>query len=239
LAGRFDWSATPPGRSGVGALHPSPVSFTPLQPIATTDCLRGKKKQRGRSGRSWTQLVFRSALVAEGRSEISCTPQRGQGRLLAEVKGRLLAWHRPRGPRLPGDPWPSFVVDHVDGASAKRKVPCPLCAVLAVCRYVERNPLRARLVRKAEDWRWCSLWHRIHGTDGLLLDGWPVPVPESWLQYVNGVESEAELEALRRSAVRGAPFGEESWQRATAERLGLGSTLRSRGRPHKPRPEPL
>ena len=29
-----------------------------------------------------------------------------------------------------------------------------------VCRYVERNALRASLVRKAENWRWGSLWQR-------------------------------------------------------------------------------
>src|SRR5205814_6203726 len=28
---------------------------------------------------------------------------------------------------------------------------------LSVCRYVERNPLRARLVRAAGNWRWSSL----------------------------------------------------------------------------------
>ena len=109
--------------------------------------------------------------------------------------------------------------------------------LLAVCRYVERNPLRARLVRKAEDWRWCSLWHRVHSTDQLLLDSWPLPIPEGWVQYINRADSEAELEAVRRSAMRGTPFGEENWQRATAERLGLQSTLRARGRPRKLRPE--
>src|SRR6185312_10489513 len=31
---------------------------------------------------------------------------------------------------------------------------------LSVCRYVERNPLRANLVDRAEDWRWGSLWAR-------------------------------------------------------------------------------
>ena len=32
---------------------------------------------------------------------------------------------------------------------------------LTVCRYVERNALRANLVQRAEDWRWGSLyrWH--------------------------------------------------------------------------------
>ncbi len=29
---------------------------------------------------------------------------------------------------------------------------------LTVCRYVERSALRARLVRRAENWRWSSLW---------------------------------------------------------------------------------
>src|ERR1700722_12938967 len=32
--------------------------------------------------------------------------------------------------------------------------------LLSVCRYVERNPLRAGAVERAEDWRWSSLWHR-------------------------------------------------------------------------------
>jgi putative transposase len=110
--------------------------------------------------------------------------------------------------------------------------------LLTVCRYVERNPLRAGLVRKAEEWRWGSLWHRVHGTEGLLLDRGPEPLPDRWIGYVNGLESAAELEALRRSAHRGTPFGQEAWQEATAARLGLGSTLRARGRPRKPSVQP-
>jgi putative transposase len=34
--------------------------------------------------------------------------------------------------------------------------------LLAVFRYVERNALRAKLVDRAEQWRWSSLW-RCHG----------------------------------------------------------------------------
>src|SRR5438876_11287105 len=36
---------------------------------------------------------------------------------------------------------------------------------LTVCRYVERNALRARLVRRAEAWRWGSLWRRESGNE--------------------------------------------------------------------------
>jgi putative transposase len=92
--------------------------------------------------------------------------------------------------------------------------------LLAVCRYVERNPLRAQLVRLAEPWRWSSLWHRVHGTGAWLLAAGPVTLPEEWLAYVHRVETAAELEAVRRSVVRCAPFGEETWQEATAQKLG-------------------
>ena len=106
----------------------------------------------------------------------------------------------------------------------------------AVLRYVERNALRANLVERAEDWRWSSLWHRIHGQTTAILDDGPLPLPHDWRQFVQSVQSEAELAALRRSVVRGLPFGEESWQETTAKKLGLQSTLRARGRPPKPPP---
>jgi putative transposase len=103
---------------------------------------------------------------------------------------------------------------------------------LSVCRYVERNALRARLVRKAENWRWSSLWRREQG--GVpWLHAWPLEAPADWLAYVNRAETAAELEALRRSVVRGAPYGSTAWQARTAKRLRLESSLRPRGRPHK------
>ena len=33
----------------------------------------------------------------------------------------------------------------------------------AVLRYVERNPVRANLVQRAQDWRWSSTWRRHRG----------------------------------------------------------------------------
>ncbi len=102
-----------------------------------------------------------------------------------------------------------------------------------VVRYIERNALRANLVKKAEAWPWSSLWIHQNGTaeHRALLSGWPVPRPRQWLQYVNQAESEAELAALRRSCIRGAPFGSTDWVAETTKRLGLESTIRSPGRP--------
>ena len=42
-------------------------------------------------------------------------------------------------------------------------------SLLKVLRYVERNALRANLVGRAQDWRWCSLWRRLNGDRESLL----------------------------------------------------------------------
>ncbi len=108
--------------------------------------------------------------------------------------------------------------------------------LLAVLRYVGRNPVRANLGWEAEAGRWSSLWHRVQGGVAGLVDEGPLALPRRWRRHVQSPQSEAELAALRRSVVRGAPFGEQSWQQRTAKRLGLQSTLRPRGRPWKSPP---
>ncbi|HEY7159103.1 MAG TPA: transposase [Gemmataceae bacterium] len=107
--------------------------------------------------------------------------------------------------------------------------------LLTVCRYVERNALRAGLVKRAEDWRSCSLWQRRAGTAlaQAVLWEWPVPCPSSWLKEVNAAQTLGELEALRRCVRRGQPFGEEGWVETTVRRLGLEGTMRPPGRPRK------
>lgn len=104
-----------------------------------------------------------------------------------------------------------------------------------VVRYVERNALRANLVSRAEEWRWSSLWRRAHGSadECRILSDWPLPRSGSWRRFVNSPQNDAELAALRRSVQRGRPYGDDAWTRVTAKRLGLESTLRSRGRPKK------
>jgi putative transposase len=106
---------------------------------------------------------------------------------------------------------------------------------LSVCRYVERNPLRANRVRRAEDWRWGSLWARSNAPAmRSILSEWPVPMPDDWVRLVNQPQDEKELAALRLSRDRGRPFGDDRWATRTARRLGTESSLRPVGRPRKP-----
>jgi putative transposase len=108
---------------------------------------------------------------------------------------------------------------------------------LTVCRYVERNALQARLVENAQDWRWCSLWRaqRIREHPVPYIEPWPVQRPEPWVTAVNAPLAAAELHVVRHSSGRGTPYGERAWTREMAERLGLESTLRPRGRPSRAR----
>ena len=104
---------------------------------------------------------------------------------------------------------------------------------LTVCRYVERNALRAELTARAEDWRWGSLWRWQQSVepDPALLSPWPIPRSPHWLARVNEPLTDRELIALRRSAQRGSPFGDSAWIESTAQRLGLAPTINPRGRP--------
>jgi putative transposase len=110
---------------------------------------------------------------------------------------------------------------------------------LSVCRYVERNSLRARLVARADDWLWCSLACREKklGKQTLLLDDWPVDRPRNWREIVNRPQDEKELESLRLCVRRGQPYGDDDWVRRMAARLGLESSLRPVGRPKKAKDE--
>ncbi|MCE9530725.1 MAG: transposase [Planctomycetes bacterium] len=106
--------------------------------------------------------------------------------------------------------------------------------LVTVLRYAERNPVRANLVKRAEQWRWSSarLWADKTERPSYLVRG-PVRRRADWLDWVNQPITPAELEALRRSVDRGTPFGGEAWVKKTAAQLGLETTLRPRGRPKK------
>lgn len=109
---------------------------------------------------------------------------------------------------------------------------------LSVCRYVERNPLRANLVPRAELWPWSSLACRQTPSQKslALLDPWPVPLPRNWPARVNAPQSQKELDALHLSLRRGRPYGAADWSAHLAPRLGLQSTLHPLGRPRNTPP---
>jgi len=106
---------------------------------------------------------------------------------------------------------------------------------LTVARYVERNALRAKLVDRAEEWRWSSAY-RFANEDKKcpeFLSPWPMERPADWIEIINTADNASELDDLRSSAQRGRPFGIEDWTINIAKQLGLEATMHSRGRPKR------
>ncbi len=103
---------------------------------------------------------------------------------------------------------------------------------LWVCRYVERNPLRASLVTRAEDWQWSSL-RRDDEQTGWLAE-WPIARPSPWADHVNMPQTQAELDAFRGAVQNGFPFGDDDWMQQIRDALGM-SARHGHGRPRHQR----
>jgi putative transposase len=109
-----------------------------------------------------------------------------------------------------------------------------------VMRYVERNPLRANLVARAEDWQWGSLHRRVAGEppgEAILSNPPftepPIALGRLWAAHVNAPQTEPEVSAIGECIARSRPYGGELWSQKVAKQLGLEHTFRSRGRPKK------
>src|SRR5205814_3054676 len=87
---------------------------------------------------------------------------------------------------------------------------------------------------RAADAHLCVLSDAQPAEQQKLLSEWPLPVPSRWTRLVNEVQTEAELQALRKCVNRGQPFGPESWIDQCVRKLGLESAMRPRGRPKTP-----
>jgi putative transposase len=105
--------------------------------------------------------------------------------------------------------------------------------LFAVLRYVERNPLCAKLVFRAEKWEWSSLHLRLHNREvaSAILRPWPIDQPHDWLDWVNRPQTDREVAEIQESMRTNRPFGSSPWRSRVAKRLGIELNPRPRGRP--------
>jgi putative transposase len=115
---------------------------------------------------------------------------------------------------------------------------CPMSELdaLAAMAYVERNPVRAGMIRNAWDYPWSSA--RVH--TGLADDCGRIDLslwssyytPERWMDVLRlGIREEAWQARFREATRRGLPLGSEEYVKALAERYGRDLSMRQVGRP--------
>ena len=107
---------------------------------------------------------------------------------------------------------------------------------LRLCRYVERNAVRAKLVASAQDWLWTSASGRTGGPERPALTPWPIRRPENWLDLLNTPEPPGVLNRLRSAVRAGRHYGTPSWRFRTAQQLRWPGGDRGPGRVWEPGP---
>lgn len=106
----------------------------------------------------------------------------------------------------------------------------------AVSRYIEQNPVRARMVKKAEAYAYSSAKaHLIGVKDGVLGEALFRSEKErkDYIQLLRQEMPEKEMNRLRSHTRSGKPLGGETFVKVVEKTLKRSLSSRPRGRPRK------
>ena len=104
--------------------------------------------------------------------------------------------------------------------------------LLAAARYVELNPVRARLVESAADWRWSSTRaHLAARDDGLVQVAPLLAMVGDWKALLDSALPEEELKELRGHARTGRPLGDDAFLERLENLVGRVLKPQKGGRP--------
>jgi putative transposase len=93
--------------------------------------------------------------------------------------------------------------------------------LLAAARYVELNPVRAKLTRRPQDWRWSSAKAHLAGRDdGLVAVAPLLAFAGDWREFLGGGLGAAEHDAIRAGERTGRPLGSPRFLARLEKRLG-------------------
>ena len=92
----------------------------------------------------------------------------------------------------------------------------------AAARYVELNPVRARIVSRAEDYPWSSARAHVYGSGDPLLDvnrPFPGNIPD-WGTWLHEGVRDSRTRAIRENTRTGRPTGSDAFVSELERRLG-------------------
>lgn len=105
--------------------------------------------------------------------------------------------------------------------------------LLAAARYIELNPVRPGLVKRAEDWPWSSARAHLAACDDELAHAKPLlDMVGDWRALLSLEPDEDDMEVIRRHERTGRPLGDDAFIEHIEASLGRPM------RPRKPGPKP-
>lgn len=114
--------------------------------------------------------------------------------------------------------------------------------LLACIRYIELNPVRAKIVEKPGDYTWSSFAARVGNSDCSWLDPFPgietlisgrEGVANGYASYIESAIPEGEWELIRSAVRRGQLTGDTRFTEAVQKIIGRRIEYRGQGRPSK------
>ncbi len=88
-------------------------------------------------------------------------------------------------------------------------------------RYVEMNPVRAKMIRRAEDYKWSSAKNRIKGWKSKVLSDFCLTKEiKDWRKYLTEGSLD-EIKVIREHIKLGLPLGSEEFVKNVEEKLGM------------------
>ena len=112
--------------------------------------------------------------------------------------------------------------------------------VLNVIRYIELNPVRARLALRAEDWRWSSVHSHVRSACDPLVTPHPLYLAmgidrcereEAYRRWLSAGISDDELSRIRQSLTQERSLGDERFRQMVERALNRAASCRPSGRP--------
>ncbi|MEK6715789.1 MAG: transposase [Candidatus Omnitrophota bacterium] len=106
----------------------------------------------------------------------------------------------------------------------------------AVCRYIEKNPVRAKVVEKPADYQWSSAKANtsVDFQDKIVEPVWKDFMNAAeYKKFLNQIDDEEQVKNIRNFTRKGMPIGPDSFIKSISEHLGLTFEVRPRGRPRK------
>ena len=113
---------------------------------------------------------------------------------------------------------------------------CPLDVehLYDAVRYVELNPMRARMVKRLGGYRWSSLLMHLKGKGEFELS----PISDyleidNWKEYLNEKVKDEVIQTIRSSTKRNRPAGNSKFIEHLEKLTGRSFSFKKKGRPKK------
>lgn len=103
---------------------------------------------------------------------------------------------------------------------------------ISAIRYVENNPVRAKIVRRAEDYQWSSAYCHVHGIKNDILST-PQELMDDvgdWKEFLGTTEDEKIEKRIKSCAKTGRPLGDVAFARYLEKLTGRDLIKQKPGR---------